>query len=116
MATASHTRTIDRREVMNAAWQLMRTTYRLGSIPFRSIGRKCLGWCMGEAWRRAREAAKLAALSVADLVERIAVINAKIENARFSDSFGQWAAEERAANAELARLVATARAAGLNLA
>jgi hypothetical protein len=116
MAKVATNAKFDRREIMNKAWGLMRSKYSHGAISFLSIGRRCLAWCIKEAWRQAHEAAKVAALTVGDLAARIAAVKARMENARYSDSFGQWAAEERAAQAELDCLTATARAAGLPLA
>jgi hypothetical protein len=116
MATVSHTTKIDRRAVMTKAWQLMHTQYRFGDIPFRSIGRECLAWCIGEAWRLAKQAARLATVTVGELADRIATIRRAIALAQYSDSFGQGLAEERAARAELDRLLAAARSAGLTIA
>lgn len=61
-----------RAKVMARAWELFRQTYRYPSIPFASIGRKCFAWALKTAWAEAREAARLAALGIAELKSRIA--------------------------------------------
>lgn len=62
---------IDRREIMKAAWQLFRSKYGFPRIRFNSIGRKCFAWCVREAWRLAKIAARKAAMTVDQIKARI---------------------------------------------
>lgn len=116
MATSINTPKISPREVMTRAWDLMRTRYNFGQTPFRLIGRACLAWCIGEAWRLAREAARLSDLTIGELAGRIAYIKSEIERAAYADSFAVWNGKTKRLEAELALLRATARDAGLQLA
>ena len=59
----------DKAKIMRRAWELMRTKYRMGNpFTFQQIGRGCLAWCMGEAWRKAKEAARVAAIPLTGAV------------------------------------------------
>lgn len=115
MATSINTLKISPREVMTRAWALMRTRYDFGRIPFRSIGRACLAWCVRESWRLARAAARLAASTVGELAARIALVKTEIARAAYADSFTGWHGKATQLEAELAQLRATARDAGLQL-
>ncbi len=63
---------VDRRAVMCRAWELMRTFYHLGELPFSSIGRQCLGWCLRKAWAEARGEIRRRSIPAAERAERIA--------------------------------------------
>ena len=54
--------TTDRKAVMTRAWVIFRQTYNYPAVRFRSIGRPCFAWALKEAWRQAREAARIAAI------------------------------------------------------
>lgn len=53
---------MNRQDIMRRAWQIFRSTYHYPSTPFASIGRHCFAWALKEAWRQAREAARIAAI------------------------------------------------------
>lgn len=100
------TATENRRAIMQAAWQIFRETYRYPAVPFRSIGRKCFAWALSEAHRRAKVAAKIAAIPAADKAARIAELIREKELAVYADSYRTTQNIVARCNAELARLAA----------
>jgi hypothetical protein len=62
---------IDRAALMVRAWAIFRQTYSYPRIKFSDIGRKCFAWALRQAWVEAREAARVAALSLAAKADRI---------------------------------------------
>lgn len=68
---------------MARAWTIFRDTYNYPAIKFSSIGWKCFGWALKQAWFEAREAARIAAIPTADKAARIAVLNRTIELASY---------------------------------
>ena len=95
---------VDRADVMRRAWALFRRTYKFPAIKFNDIGRKCFAWALRQAWVEAREAARLAALSVASKAERIQALEATIARASFIDSVPQWKATVGACRDEIRAL------------
>ena len=74
---------INRRQVMQTAWNLFRKHYNFPRLPFKSIGRKCFAWCVGEAWRVEKIAAQKAAMSVAQIQARIAALSDELTLAQY---------------------------------
>lgn len=102
MTTANEARAA----VMNAAWQIFRETYKYPAIPFRSIGRECFAWALKEAHRRAREAARIAAIPAAVKEVRISDLQVARERAVFISSYRQSQARIDEIDEEISRLVA----------
>lgn len=96
----------NRRAITARAWEIFRDTYKYPAIKFSSIGWKCFGWALKQAWSEAREAARVAAIPAKQKAARIAVLNRTIELASFSESWPQAQREISAARAEIARLSA----------
>ena len=92
--------------VMTAAWRIFRETYNYPAIPFRSIGRQCFVWALKEAHRRAREAARIAAIPAPVKAARVAELEAARDLAPFMASYRQSQARVAEIDAELSRLVA----------
>lgn len=97
---------LDRAAIMSRAWAIFRETYKYPAIKFSSIGWKCFGWALKQAWFEARQVARLAAMPATDKTSRIAALNRTIELAQYADSWPQAQREIRAARAEIARLSA----------
>jgi hypothetical protein len=101
---ADMTTTEARRAVMVAAWEIFRQTYKYPAIPFASIGRPCFAWALKEAHRRARVAAKAAAIPATVRAARIAELQTAAVRAVYADSFRQTQAELAAIERELTTL------------
>jgi hypothetical protein len=95
---------IDRAALMTRAWAIFRQTYCYPQIKFSDIGRKCFAWALRQAWVEAREAARIAALSLAVKAERIETLQTLIAHAGFIDSGRQWKATIRAHRDEIRQL------------
>lgn len=95
---------MNKQEIMKAAWAIFRETYHYPAVPFRSLGRKCFGWALSEAYRRARAAARIAAIPVEIKTARIAELQAAREIAGFMSSYRQSQARVAEIDAELSRL------------
>lgn len=67
--------TFDRAAIMSLAWKLYRKTYSM--LPY--FDRACFRSALREAWRRAREAMRVAAIPAAQKIARIAAIRSEIE-------------------------------------
>lgn len=107
MANHANTIPLDRKAIMTRAWELMRAKYRLGSpFTFNDIGRKCFAWCLKEAWRETKEAARIAALSVADRAAKIARLTADLSAVDFLPGHMNVSRRKDSIHAELARLAA----------
>ena len=96
----------DRAAIMTKAWAIFREAYHCPAVPFRSIGRPCFGWALREAWRRAREAARVAAIPAEVKAARIASLNASIDFEQFNDHWPSASANIAEMRAEIARLAA----------
>lgn len=100
----------NRAEIMRRAWALFRTNYDYRGAgkgtPFLCIGRKCLAWCIKEAWRLAKEAARIAAIPAVVKAERIAWLKIEIEKLAYLP-FGIQIADRRdALESEIRKLAA----------
>ena len=85
----------NRSAIMSRAWELMRTKYRLGRpFTFKDIGRKCFAWCLSEAWREAKEAARVAAISAEEKARRIERLRGEMANIDYLP-FGMSASKHR---------------------
>jgi hypothetical protein len=91
---------------MARAWAIFRQTYCYPQIKFADIGRKCFAWALKEAWREAREAARVAAIPTATKNERIQTLLSLIQRASYIDSGPQWRATVAAYRAEIQQLQA----------
>lgn len=82
---------INRREIMKAAWRLFGENYGYGrtAITFKAIGRRCFAWCVREAWRLAKIAARKAAMTVDQIKARIDRLEAEIG----MNQFRRWTPE-----------------------
>lgn len=98
------TATENRAAVMSAAWQIFRETYNYPRVSFRSIGRQCFAWALKEAHRRAREAARLAAIPAPVKAVRVADLQVARERAAFIASYRQSQARIAEIDAELSTL------------
>lgn len=94
------------RQIMQAAWQIFRESYNFPAVPFKSIGRKCFGWALSEAHRRAKIAARAAAIAPEVKAARVAELNRQIELAPYADSYSTTTATIARCQAELATLAA----------
>ncbi|EAQ36938.1 hypothetical protein NB311A_07308 [Nitrobacter sp. Nb-311A] len=94
----------NRKAIMARAWAIFRETYKYPAIKFSSIGWKCFGWALKQAWAEAREVARLAAMPTVDKAARIAVLNRTIELASYSESWPDVSRTVNAARAEIALL------------
>jgi len=107
MANHANTIPLDRSAIMSRAWELMRINYRLGSpFTFTEIGRKCFASCLKEAWREAKEAARIAALTDADRAAKIACLTADLTAVDFLPGHMNVSRRKDSIRAELARLAA----------
>jgi hypothetical protein len=97
---------INRTALMTRAWAIFRQTYRYPQIKFSDIGRNCFAWALRQAWVEAREAARVAAMTPAAKVERIATLQSLIAYAGFIDSGPQWKATMREHRDEIRQLTA----------
>lgn len=96
----------NRQQIMQAAWAIFRDKYHYPAVPFRSLGRKCFGWCLSEAYRRAREAARIAAIPAEVKAARVAQLTAAREVAGYMASFRQSQARVAEIDRELSNLIA----------
>lgn len=96
----------DRTQIMRRAWSIFRETYKYPAIKFASIGRKCFGWCLREAWRQARQAAALAAIPADVRAARIETLQRSIELEQFNDCWPQAKANLARMHAEIQQLSA----------
>lgn len=86
---------LNRSAIMTRAWGLMRTQYRFGSpFTFNDIGRKCFAWCLKEAWREAKAAARIAALPADEKARRVARLREEMVNTQYLP-FGMSASRHR---------------------
>jgi hypothetical protein len=95
---------MDKRAIMTAAWAIFRQTYNYPAITFASIGRQCFAWALKEAHRRARVAAKAAAIPAPVREARIAALQVAAVRAVYADSFRQTQAELAAIQTEMTAL------------
>ena len=100
-------------EIMKAAWNLMRKRYSFNGKNFKSIGIGCLGWCIQEAWRQARESARFAKKSVAEVIAQIERIKSEIERATYRYDYGSHGSRHSMLKDELYNLKEIAARAGL---
>jgi hypothetical protein len=91
-------------DAMRRAWAIFRRTYNFPAIKFSDIGRKCFAWALRQAWVAAREAARLAALSVTAKADRIETLQGLIAHAGFIDSGPRWKATVRECRDEIRQL------------
>lgn len=94
----------NRKAIMARAWSIFRAVYKYPSIKFSSIGWKCFGACVRQAWAEAKEAARVAAIPAVEKAARIAVLKDTIAFAPLGENWAQARFEIGAARAELARL------------
>jgi hypothetical protein len=73
---------IDRAALMRRAWAIFGQTYRYPQIKFRDIGRNCFAWALKQAWREARESARIAAIPAQMRAERIQTLQGSIGRRR----------------------------------
>ena len=97
---------MNKREIMTAAWALFRETYHYPAVPFKSLGRQCFGWCLSETYRRAKEAARIAAIPNDVKAERIAKLKWQLELTPYIESYLQSTGRARALRAEINALTA----------
>jgi hypothetical protein len=96
----------NRAAIMARAWSIFRAIYKYPSIKFSSIGWKCFGSCVRQAWAETKDAARIAAIPVTDKAARIAVLQDAISFAPLSENWLQARREIGAARAEITRLLA----------
>jgi hypothetical protein len=96
----------DRGTIMRRAWAIFRQAYKYPAIKFASIGWKCFGGCVRQAWAEAKDAARIAAIPAADKAARILELSDTIRFAPFNESWRQASREISSARADLARLSA----------
>lgn len=94
----------NRKAIMARAREIFRKTYKYPAIKFSSIGRKCFGWALKQAWFEAREVARLAAIPADVKAARIAVLSRTIELASYSESWPEASHQISAARAEITLL------------
>lgn len=104
----------DKSEIMKAAWHLMRKRYSFNGANFKSIGFGCLGWCIREAWRQARAAARFAMRSVAEVIVQIESLKSEIERATYRADYGSYGSRHSLLKDELFELKEVAARAGLS--
>ena len=97
---------INRREVMQIAWSLFRKHYKFPQLPFKSIGRRCFAWCVGEAWRLAKIAAHEAAMTVDQIKARIERLTVEIDMNQYRRWTPELSNETRDMKIELDQLAA----------
>jgi hypothetical protein len=98
---------IDRAVVMRRAWAIFRETYKYPQIKFRDIGRNCFAWALKQAWREAREAARIEAIPHQVRADRIQTLKASIERVSYIDHGPTWRAAVAAYRSEIRQLQAT---------
>ena len=98
--------TLSKSAVMQSAWSLFRSQYKFGLWSFKQIGRACFAWCLSEAWRRAREATRIAAIPVETKTARIEALKASLIAVDYLESYRHAQAERRAIEAEIRLLAA----------
>lgn len=106
MAKANHSTSHNRAAIMARAWSIFRTVYKYPSIKFSSIGWKCFGSCVRQAWKEAKDAARIAAIPAPEKAARIAVLQDTLTFAPLGENWAQARVEISAARAEIARLSA----------
>lgn len=94
----------NRATVMARAWAIFRETYKYPQIKFSSIGRKCFGWALKQAWAEAREAARIAGIPPEQKAARITALHRTIDLAAFEENWRQASREISAARAEITLL------------
>ena len=92
--------------IMRAAWALFRKTYRFPNIPFVGIGRACFGWALKEAWRQAREAARIAAIPLTEKLSIVPRLQYDLEALAYVESFRTAEGQCARIRGELHRLAA----------
>jgi hypothetical protein len=95
---------IDRAAVMRRAWAIFRQTYKYPLISFQDIGRDCFAWALRQAWREAREAARVAAIPAQERADRIQALQGSIERASYIDHGPTWRTTIAAYRAEMRQL------------
>ena len=96
----------NRGTIMRRAWSIFRTVYKYPAIKFSSIGWKCFGGCVRQAWAEAKDAARIAAIPADDKAARIVALQDAISFAPLGESWAQARSEISTARAELSRLSA----------
>ncbi len=97
---------INKSEVMKTSWQLFRNIYKFPSISFKAIGRRCFAWCVKEAWRQLREAARKAAMTVDQMKVRIERLTYEIDRNEYRRWTPELSTETRDMRIELDQLTA----------
>ena len=85
----------DRSAIMRDAWAEMRRDGKFGIFTFQQIGMAFWRQCMRNAWKRAKEAARVATISTDEKAAQIASLKAKMETADYLP-FGMSASKYRA--------------------
>lgn len=98
--------TFNRGAIMARAWSIFRAVYKYPSIKFTSIGWKCFGSCVRQAWAEAKDAARIAAIPADDKAARIVALQDAITLAPLGESWAQARSEISTARAEISRLSA----------
>lgn len=76
MANHARTTSFDRAAIMAQAWKLYRNTYEM--FGKRRFDRDGFRWAITEAWRRAKEAVRLAAVPAEQKATRIGAIRQEL--------------------------------------
>ena len=97
---------MDRQAIMSRAWVIFRQTYNYPSNSFRCIGRQCFAWALKEAWRLAREAARIAAFPDDLKVARRAELERDRSLLAYCDSYSVAQFRTREIEQELTHLAA----------
>ena len=97
---------MNRQQIMQRAWAIFRQTYRYPAVPFRSLGRECFAWALREAWRLAKEAARLAAIPADVKTNRSETLRDEIAFLTYREDYGAAQARRREIEHELTRLAA----------
>ncbi|WP_457489065.1 hypothetical protein [Tardiphaga sp. P5_C10] len=95
---------LDRGAIMRRAWAIFRQAYKYPSIKFASIGWKCFGACVRQAWAEAKEAARIAGIASEARAERIAVLVDAIAHEQFNDHWPSARANIAAIRVEISQL------------
>jgi hypothetical protein len=91
-------------DAMRRAWVIFRRTYNFPQIKFSDIGRNCFAWALRQAWVEAKAAARVAAMTPAAKVNRIATLETLISHAGYIDHGPTWKATISAHRDELRQL------------
>jgi hypothetical protein len=97
---------INRAALMTRAWAIFRQTYSYPAIKFSDIGRRCFAGCLRKAWIEAREANRVAAMTVEEKAGRIESLNYLIQRSGFICGGREWKATISRHRAELRQLQA----------